>query len=166
MAKEIRSLSETGVIPIGKEGNRVNWKKVQAEYLGGGISQRKLAAKYNISVGTMLDRANREGWAKQREQVYNDSIAKSEQKAAEAIADNATIAAELKKNLLLRLKRIEEKYPVDATEVRTRQGNSTAIFRIRDLTAAYKDITEDIQTGTNATNELLESLIRLERGLS
>lgn len=63
---------------------------------------------------------------------------------ADAAASNATIAAELKKSLLLRLKHIEQKYPMDATEIRTRQGNSTAIFKIRDLTAAYKDLTDDL----------------------
>lgn len=43
-----------------------------------------------------------------------------------------------------RLKRVEAKYPMDATEVRTRMGNSVAIFRLRDLTAAYKDLTDDM----------------------
>ena len=84
-------------------------------------------------------------------------------KTAEAAADNATIAADIKKRLLLRLQRIEAKYPFDATEIRTHEGKSTVTFRIRDLTAAYKDITEDLQTGSNATNELLQSLMVLER---
>ena len=64
---------------------------------------------------------------------------------------------------MLRLARIEEKYPMDATEVKTRIGNNQATFRIRDLTAAYKDLTEDMQANESKTNELLQSLLDLER---
>lgn len=64
----------------------------------------------------------------------------------------------------MRLKRIEEKYPLDATEVRSKVGNSQAVYRIRDLTAAYRDLTADMVQTEEAGNELLQSLIALERG--
>ena len=147
-----------------EEGNkRIDWNAIYAEYIGGGISQRKLAAKYDISVDILLKKANREHWKDDREKASNKAATKAQQKIAVAAADNATIAEDLKKRLLLRLKRIEEKYPMDATEVRTRQGNNTAIFRIRDLTAAYKDLTENMQINDSAENELLASLMQLER---
>lgn len=60
------------------------------------------------------------------------------------------------------MQRIEEHYPIDATEVKTKIGNNWAVYRIRDLTAAYKDLTEDLQTASNG-NELLRSLLELER---
>ena len=151
------------MIPIENETKRVDWNVIRAEYIGGGISQRKLAKKYGVPEGTLLDIANREGWKASRDKVTIKGITQSEQKASEAIADNAVIAADIKKRLLLRLKRIEEKYPFDATEIRTHEGKSTVTFRVRDLTAAYKDLTEDIQAGSNATNELLQSLLDLER---
>ena len=51
---------------------------------------------------------------------------------------------------------------MDATEVRSRNGNNTAIFRLRDLTAAYKDLTEDMPKGDENKNapiyELLDKL--------
>lgn len=150
------------MIPI-EETKRIDWNAIRAEYIGGGISQRKLAAKHGIKYQLLRDRSIAEGWVDMREAAQSKSIAKAEQKTAEAAADNATIAQDIKKKLLLRLQRIEEKYPLDATEVRTRQGNSTAIFRIRDLTAAYKDLTEDMQLTQNAANDLLQSLIELER---
>lgn len=147
-----------------EEGNkRIDWNAVYAEYIGGGISQRKLAAKYDIPVDILLKKANRDHWKADREKASNKAATKAQQKIAVAVADNATIAEDLKKKLLLRLKRIEEKYPMDATEVRTRQGNDTAIFRIRDLTAAYKDLTENMQINDSAGNELLASLMQLER---
>ena len=110
-----------------------------------------------------MKKANREGWQTFRRDADSKSTAEAQQKTADAAADNAVIAADIKKALLLRLKRIEQKYPMDATEVRTRQGNNTAIFRIRDLTGAFKDLTDDIQTNSNATNELLQSLLDMER---
>jgi hypothetical protein len=147
------------VIPIGN----VDWNAIRAEYIGGGISQRKLAAKHGVSADVLMQKANREEWKKDRDKAISKGIARSQQKSAEKIADNATIAADIKKMLLLRLQRIGEKYPFDATEIRTHEGKSTVTFRIRDLTAAYKDLTEDIQAGSNATNELLQSLLDLER---
>ncbi|MBO6092535.1 MAG: hypothetical protein J6P40_02755 [Oscillospiraceae bacterium] len=141
-----------------------NWDAIRAEYIGGGISQRKLAQKWNVSPGALMDKANREHWKQDRDDVQSNALARTKQKAAAAISDNATIVEDIKRNLLLRLKRIEEKYPMDATEVRTRVGNSTAIYRIRDLTAAYRDITEGMQMNDFRSNELLQSLIDLERG--
>ena len=43
-----------GVIHIGKEKKRVDWNAVHAEYIGGGISQRKLAEKYGVTLAANL----------------------------------------------------------------------------------------------------------------
>lgn len=152
------------MITIGETENRVDWSAVRAEYIGGGISLRKLAKKHGLSETTVMKRAGAEGWNKLRKDAESKGTAKALQRTANAVADNATIAAEIKKRLLLRLKKIEEKYPMDATEVRTRVGNSTAIYRIRDLTGAYRELTENMQLADGEENELLLSLMRLERG--
>ena len=148
------------MIPIETE-KRINWHKVRAEYIAGS-SQRKLAEKYGCNRAAIERRCRLEKWSEAR----NDARAKVQekiiQKTAEKAADNATVAADLKKALLLRLKRIEQHYPIDATEVKPKVGNSWAVYRIRDLTAAYKDLTEDLQTATGG-NELLRSLLELER---
>ena len=151
------------MIPIEKEPKRIDWNAIKAEYIGGGTSYRKLSAKHRVSLTVLKRRARDEEWPKLREEAEHKAATLITQKTAAKMADNATIAADLKKSLLMRLKRIEEHYPMDATEVRTRAGNNTAIYRIRDLTAAYKDLTEDLQTGTSATNELLQSLVDLEK---
>jgi hypothetical protein len=109
----------------------------------------------------LRDRSITEGWVALRDSAQSKSIAQAEQRTAEAAADNATLAAELKNRLLARLMRIEQKYPLDATEVRTHNGNNTAIFKIRDLTAAYKDIVgndykEEDETALKRLDELLE----------
>ena len=144
------------MIPIENE-RRIDWNAIRAEYIGGGISQRKLAKKYGVSDTTLMKKANVEGWHKLREKAESKSTAQAQQKTAEAAADNAVIAADIKKRLLLRLSRMEQKYPYDATEVRTHDGKNTVTFRIRDLTAAYKDLTSDMNL--NANNEPVRIII-------
>lgn len=152
------------MIDIESDKNRINWNAVRAEYIGGGISQRKLAKKYGLSETTLMKKANEEEWYKLRKAAESKSTAEAQQKTAEAAADNAAIAADIKKRLLMRLKRIEEKYPLDATEVRSKIGNNTAIFRIRDLTAAYKDLTEDMVKASSGVDiEDLSPLVELLR---
>lgn len=147
------------MIPIENE-KRIDWNAIRAEYIGGGISQRKLADKYSIPVDMLLRRANRERWAEDREKANNKAAIKAQQKTAEAAADNAVISADLKKRLLLRLARIEAKYPYDATEVKTKDGKNQVTFRIRDLTAAYKDLTEDMPKVEGNKNAPIFELLR------
>ena len=148
-----------GVIPIDNQ-KRIDWNAIRAEYIGGRISQRKLAEKHNISVNLLLRRANREHWKQDREKASEKAAIKVQQKTAEMVANNATIAADLKKRLLLRLKRIEEKYPVDATEVRINDSGITQVFRIRDLTSAYKDLTEDIPKPEDDKNAPIREILK------
>ena len=152
-----------GVVNIGTDGKRIDWNAIYSEYIGGGISQRKLAEKHGISVDILLKKANRDHWAKDRVKASNKAAIKAQQKAADAAADNATLAADIKKRLLMRLKRIEEKDPMDATEAREKAGNGMAIYRIRDLTGAYKDLTDGMTLTQAEGNDLLASLIALER---
>ena len=147
------------MIPIENE-KRINWRNIRAEYISGGISYREIAKKYDIPFGTVRHRAQVENWVKEREIAEHNVNTLSAQKTAEAAAENATLAADMKKRLLLRLSRIEQKYPFDATEIRTHEGKSTVIFRIRDLTAAFKDLTEDIQGMTTDKNAPIYELLR------
>ena len=147
------------MIPIADE-KRIDWNAIKAEYIGGGISQRKLAKKYGLSETTLMKRANKDGWGDLMRETASRSTAEAQQKTAEAAADNATMAQDFRKRLLMRLMRIEAKYPFDATEIRTKQKDNTVIFRIRDLTAAYKDLTEDIATVTADKNAPIYELLR------
>ena len=150
------------MIPI-ENAKRIDWNAIKSEYIGG-ASYGTLSKRHGLTKSTIFKKSKKEGWDDLRKRTANAVETETIQRTAEAAADNATIAQDLKKKLLLRLKRIEEKYPLDATEVRTRQGNSTAVYRIKDLTAAYRDLTEDMQIAEGTANELLQSLIELERG--
>ena len=154
--------TKKGLIQI-DEPKRIDWNAVRAEYIGGGISQRKLAAKYGISVGTLLRRANVEGWAENRERIYNNGVMAIEREITKTVADNATIAANIKRKGLLLIERILDEYTHNSTEHRENKQGVTDIKRLRDLTAAYKDLTGDIQTTNSAASELLQSLLELER---
>ena len=147
------------MIPI-ENTKRIDWNAIRGEYIAGGISQRKLAKKYGIAVDTLLRRANREGWATHREEVYNETATVVQQKTAEAAADNATLAQDFRKRLLLRLLRIEAKYPFDATEIKTHEGKNTVTFRIRDLTAAYKDLADGLPMSEGDKNTPIYELLR------
>lgn len=122
-----------GVVQI-DEKKRVDWNAIRAEYIGGGISQRQLAKKYGVSVGTLLRRANREEWTSGRERVYNDAITNAEQKAAEVITDNATA------NERCRAK-VYELFEICADNMK-RSGHVTA-QSVRHLSAALKDLQAD-----------------------
>ena len=55
---------------------------------------------------------------------------------------------------------------MDATEIRRKEDGAFCIYRFKDLTDAYKDLTNDMPSTESAANELLHSLIDLERGLA
>lgn len=147
------------MIPI-EDKKRVDWNAIRAEYIGGGTSYRKLAEKHQVSFMVLKTRAKKEDWPGLRTQAELKASTEATQKVADATAENATIAAEIKKRLLLRLQRIEERYPFDATEVRAKQGNNFVVFRIRDLTAAYKDLTEDLPKPEEDKNGPIYELLR------
>ena len=142
--------------------NRIDWNAIRTEYIGG-ATIRALASKYHVSKSAIGDRCSSEHWTDSRTKAADKARTRAVQKTAEAAADNATIAARLKKQLLLRLERTEQKFPMDATEIKMQKDGKTVIYRVRDLTAAYKDLTGDMEAA-QTDNALLQSLIDLERG--
>lgn len=54
----------------------MDWRKLKAEYIAGGTSYRKLAAKYDIPFGTLKRVALKEKWADLREQCKQKSATK------------------------------------------------------------------------------------------
>lgn len=155
----------------------IKWDIIRAEYIGGGISQRRLALKYGISVDALLKKANREKWRELRDGAVQKGALIAQQKVAEANADNATIAARIKNKLLIRLEkeidRLPESIGSEHTKTAVEYGKTekgakmrkeaSTSFKLKDLTAAYKDLTDDMTSTDGAGNELLQSLLALER---
>ena len=136
-----------------------DWNVIRADYING-ASYGDLAKKYSLSKSTIYEHAKLDNWQTLRTNAANAARTKTIQKTANAVAENAVIAAEIKKKLLLRLARIEAKYPFDATEIKTHEGKNTVIFKIRDLTAAYKDLTDDLPKAEGDANAPIRELLK------
>ena len=149
------------------------------------MSQRELAEKYNVSPQYLMKRANQEHWKQDRDQAVEKGLQISQQKAAEAIADSVTLAARIRAKLLRKLEKEVDALPdLIGSETRNtileneyRKGKngkevgvkpikvkeSSRSYKLRDLTAAFKDLTGDMVTTDTGGNELLQSLMDLER---
>ncbi len=131
-----------------------DWNAIQAEYIGGGISQRKLAQKHGVSERTLMDRANRERWSDQRESARIKAVAKAEQKVASATSDNAAIAMRIKQKLLKRLEKEIDELPehlgsetYSEVVAKDKKGNRTTKgrrYRLNDLAQSYKTLVGDL----------------------
>lgn len=70
-----------------------DWNAIRAEYIAGGISQRALADKHNVSSTTLMKKANAEKWNKLRKEADIKAVKKTQQKVAEKTADAAAANA-------------------------------------------------------------------------
>lgn len=157
----------------------VDWNVLRAEYIGGGTSYRKLAKKYGVSVNTLSPIATAEGWPKLRQEAQDKATARTIQKTADIAADNATIAARIRTKLLRKLEKeidalpdmigsetrnsvTENEFSQDGRRIQ-KVKEAAKSFKLRDLAAAYKDLTADMIQTEQAGNELLQSLLDLER---
>lgn len=146
----------------------MNWRKVKAEYIAGGISQRKLADKYGISWNTLRTKANDEKWTDARKKAEQKALQKAEQKTADVIADNATKLERIKTKILDKLEMMVDAYDTDATEYstvkKTIKGKKPAIlkYKMRDLAAVYESLSDKVtKPGQGADIEDLSPLAEL-----
>jgi hypothetical protein len=140
--------------------NKPDWNAIRAEYIAGGIGQRKLAKKHGISENTLVTRAKVEGWAALREKAQNDAIIKSQQKVASMAAESAAAAERIRQKLLRRLEAEIDALPnsigsqsrqsviTRTAEPRNRNNTTTKDmskeYKLRDLTAAWRDLTDGL----------------------
>ena len=137
---------------------RVDWNAIRAEYIAGGIGQRKLAQKYGVSEHTLIGHARAESWAADRERARNEAATKALQKVAESAASNAVIAQRIREKLLRRLekeidalpdsigtnkRKAVTEYEYDGKRPKKTKDLATE-YKLRDLTAAWKDLTEGL----------------------
>ena len=124
---------------------RVNWHKVRADYING-MTLKGLAEKYGVSFSSVQKRCIREKWTETRKAAKIKVDEYVIQNTSEKVADNATLAADIKRKGLLLLNKLFDDYmQYTVTEHRESKNPGTVdIKRLRDLTAAYKDLTEDI----------------------
>lgn len=137
----------------------MSWRKVKAEYIAGGISQRKLAEKYGINPNLLMRHANKEKWNEKRKAAERKALEKVEQKTAETVADNAVLLEKIKTGILTRLADMVANYPdTNAGEVRDRIGHTDYIYRLKDLAAVYESLSDKLPKGQSPDIEDLTPL--------
>ena len=141
----------------------MNWRKIKAEYIAGGISQRALAEKHGVTWGTLRKRANVEKWNEKRKAAENKMMQKVEQKAAEEVADNAVALQRIKAKLLKKLEGMVDAYPEkNVAEMRKKENGALLIYRMKDIAAVYAAL-EDKTIKANVDIEDLSPLTELLR---
>lgn len=147
----------------------VDWERIRAEYIAGGTSYRKLADKYGLSVDAIKRRAGRDKWCEERTKtatmVHRETVRKTVQRVSDEYADNAAVAMRIRAKLLKRLEREIDALPDSIGSesvkeiVRAEQGAGkreamTKRWRLRDLAAAYKDLTADMDLADTDTEDI------------
>lgn len=141
----------------------VSWRRIKAEYIAGGISQRALAEKYGVPWGTMRTKANKEKWNAKRIAAEKKAMQNTEQKTADEIADNAVTLQRIKAKLLNKVETMIDNFPdTNAAEMRERIGNADYIYRLKDLAAVYSAL-EDKTLKASVDIEDLTPLAELLR---
>ena len=139
----------------------MNWRKIKAEYIAGGISQRALAEKYGVNRNLLMRHAQKEKWTEKRKASEAKALEKVEQKTAETVADNAVVLERIKGKLLNRLEQMVDAYPDSkAAEIRLNGDGITTTYRMRDLAAVYAAL-EDKTIKANVDIEDLSPLAAL-----
>lgn len=156
------------------------------------ISQRALAARHGVSVYALRQRTAKEGWSKRRaaqrlgtpaaepdggrgETGMTEAESRGAEAAAgggregaprpEAEAGNAEVAVRLRRKLLERLERVADAMPEGpVTETKQQEDNRISLFKLRDLTAAYKDLAGELSAGRGADMEDWNPLVALLTG--
>ena len=154
-----------GVFLIGKA--KPDWNRIKTEYKTGSCSLRDLSDKYKISWSTLRQRAFREKWGDERRKTQTKIEQEVIRKTTEQTADVATLASDIRRKGLIIIDGLLNDFAeVRATEHRENKKGVTDIKRLKDITSAFKDLTDDITTNEETENELLQSLLNLERGVN
>lgn len=141
----------------------MTWRKLKAEYVAGGISQRKLAEKYDVPFGTLQKQARLKKWNDARKKAEEKAVEKVTQKTAEVVADNATLLERAKTGLLRRVCDMIENYPAtSAAEVKTKQNGALLKYSMKDI-AAVLSVLEDKTVKASVDIEDLSPLTELLR---
>lgn len=112
-----------------------DWQEIRAEYIQGGISLRKLAAKHGVSESTLMKKCRAEKWRKQQEAVSRKADELAVQRIAEIAADVQVNYAERVKDIAYHLADELEK-----TIKFMAQDGAIPAGELRKLIAAAKDL--------------------------
>ena len=120
-----------------------------------------------------MQKAHREQWKKDRDEMISKTIATVQQKAANAAAENVATAERIRAKLLSRIEREIDALPeYIGTEMYnnienmnyegrklTKKTYGGKSYKLRDLTAAYRDLTAGMMEDTNQGAEPVRVII-------
>lgn len=115
----------------------MDWKKLKAEYIAGGTSYRKLAAKYNANLSVLKRIAHEEDWVGLREQCKAKSATKIVEIESDKQADRMKRLLTVSDKLLMAVEDAVDKF--QAGELILDKG------ALKSLSGTIKDI-KDIQS--------------------
>ena len=125
-----------------------DWDALRAEYIAGGIGQRALAEKHGIKYGELKRRAGEEKWTALRDGRIRDGRVTED-------ASDTEIALRVRRQLLMKLEKMAEAMPTDAvTERKSQDDSAVSLFKLRDLTAAFKEVTGDLGLEDEETEQV------------
>lgn len=114
----------------------MDWNKLKAEYIAGGISYRKLAQKHGVSFNTLKTIAIRENWTDLRQQANNNTTTSIVEKVVE---ENTKYVASVYDVADKLLERIELMLSHEGLTSQSIKHLTSAIKDIKDI----KDIKSD-----------------------
>ena len=126
----------------------MDWNKLKAEYIAGGISYRKLAEKHGVSFNTLKTIAIRENWTDLRQQANNDATTKMVEQVIEENTKHTVGIYDVADRLLEKIANMIDQ-----------EGLTTQI--LKHLTSAIKDI-KDIK-GVKSDVDLMEQNARIDK---
>lgn len=110
----------------------MDWKEIKAEYIAGGTSYRKLAAKYSVPFSTLKDRAKREKWTDLKTQAQHNADTTLTQSIGEQNGAYTVSIHTVADKLLEKI--------TDLLEDKDAHHMSIGTQGIKHLTSALKDI--------------------------
>lgn len=111
----------------------MDWKRIKAEYIAGGISYRKLAEKHGVSFNTLKTRAKEEQWYELRQQKDLKTTTKIVESLSDKDAEKAVDIVDVADKLLNKISEYVEAMPLDLI---------ASSQTVKHLTSALKDIKE------------------------
>lgn len=130
----------------------MDWQKVKADYISGGISYRKLAEKHGVSFNTLKTRAIEEQWYKLRQQKEHKTTTKIVETLSDKDTKNAVNLIDIADKLL---KKIEN--AVDNFDMNELFADRSAL---KQITGALKDLKDIKGIKTDADMREQEARIR------
>lgn len=129
----------------------VDWRKIRREYINTKISVRKIAAKYNLSYGTVRARAEKEEWLTQRaaqeQKIMELTTQKTVEKISEKLSDQAVDIKSVADSVIEQVLKAAEQLPYKTDKItkKVRQYDPQ-----RNETKEQIVLTEDLTTKSGA----------------